>query len=86
MAWNNNTAKEWGSLSARALNPSCLSYKPKINSRTVQGESNEDGARIATGGQGGQSATGQATVPDKSWADIAVRGFWKWDTSGLFEM
>ena len=31
------TAKEWGALGAGALVPSAITYKPKINSRTVQG-------------------------------------------------
>ena len=32
-----DTAKECGALEAWALTPSAISYKPKINSRTVQG-------------------------------------------------
>ena len=28
----------------------------------------------------------QATVPDESWADLSVYGFWKWGTTALFEM
>ena len=34
---NDNAAKEWGALGARALVPSAITYEPKINSRTVQG-------------------------------------------------
>ena len=37
-------AKEWGALGSRALVPSAISYEPKINSRTVQGERTGDGA------------------------------------------
>ena len=48
---HNNAAKEWGALSARDLNPSFISCEPKINSRTVQGESNGDVARISMRGQ-----------------------------------
>ena len=33
-----NTAKEWGALGTRSLVPSAITYEPKINSRTVQGE------------------------------------------------
>ena len=39
MARHENAAKEWGALGAQALVPSVINYKPKINSRTVQGES-----------------------------------------------
>ena len=52
LAWHNDAANEWGALVARALNPSCISYKPKINSRNIQGERNGDVARIVTRGQG----------------------------------
>ena len=44
------------------------------------------------GGQGGQvtqvgqGATGHATVPDKSRADVAIHGFWEWVTSTIFDM
>ena len=37
---HSDAAKEWRALSARALNSSCISYEPKINSRTVQGKRN----------------------------------------------
>ena len=40
----------WGALSDQAINPSAISYEPKINSRTVQGGGvNGTGARVATG-------------------------------------
>ena len=92
LARHNDAAKEWGTLSARTLNPSCISYEPKINSRTVQGDSNRAGAQIVTGGQegqgsqGGQGATGQETVPDDPRADVFVHGFGNWVTSALFDM
>ena len=38
------------------------------------------------GNEGEEGATGQATVPDESWADLSVHGFWKWGTSDLFDM
>ena len=45
LARNDDAAKEWGALGARALVPSALTYKLKINSRTVQGERTGAGAR-----------------------------------------
>ena len=38
LARHDDAAKEWGALGARALVPSAVTYEPKINSRTVQGE------------------------------------------------
>ena len=34
---HDDAAKEWGALGAQALVLSAITYKPKINSRTVQG-------------------------------------------------
>ena len=48
LAWNNVAAKEWGALSAQAINPSDISYEPKINSRKLQGERNGAVAQVAT--------------------------------------
>ena len=48
LARQNDAAKEWGALLARAINHSAISYEPKINSRTVQGERNRAGVRVAT--------------------------------------
>ena len=45
IARHDGAAKEWGALEARALVPSTITYEPKINSRTVQGERNGSGAR-----------------------------------------
>ena len=92
MARNNDAAKEWGALLAQDLNPPCISFEPKINSKTIQGERNGAGARVATGGQDrggnedGEGATGKAMVPDESRTDLSVHGFWKWGTSALFDM
>ena len=83
LTWHNYAAKEWGALAAQALNASYISYKPRINSRTIQGERNRYGVQRATEGQG---STGQATVPDASRADVSIHGFWKWGTSALFGM
>ena len=54
LAQNNDAAKKWGALSARALNPSCISYEPIINIRTVQSERNRAEARVTTGELEGQ--------------------------------
>ena len=54
MAHNNEYAKEWGPLSARALNPLCTSYELKINSMTVQVERNGAVAQVDTGDQEGE--------------------------------
>ena len=35
LARHDDAAKEWGALGARALVPSAITYKPKINSRLV---------------------------------------------------
>ena len=45
LARNDDAAKEWGTLEARALIHSDIYYKPKINSRTVQGERTGAGAQ-----------------------------------------
>ena len=34
---HDDAAKEWGAIGDRSLVPSAITYKPKINSRTVQG-------------------------------------------------
>ena len=89
---HNDDAKEWGTLSDRALNSSLISYKPKINSRTVYGEMNGAVAWVATvgqdggGTQDGEGTTGQATVPDESRADLSVYFLWKGGASALFYM
>ena len=36
-----DATKEWGALGDRSLVPSAINYKPKINSRTVQGGGGE---------------------------------------------
>ena len=64
------------------LNPSAISYEPKIDSRTVQDERNWAGAGVVTGSQEGKGnevrevATGHATMPDESQTDVSVCGFW----------
>ena len=44
LAWHDAAAKEWGALEARSLVPSAITYEPKINCSTVQGESTGAGA------------------------------------------
>ena len=53
LAWHNDANKEWGALSALAINPSDISYEPKINSRTFQAETNGAGAQVRMGEQEG---------------------------------
>ena len=54
LAQHGDAVKEWGALGSRALVPSAITYKPKINIITVQGERTGDGAHqedgIANGG------------------------------------
>ena len=57
---HNDAANEWGALGARSLIPSTITYKPKINSRTVQGERTGDGARQ----EGGEANGGTETVEE----------------------
>ena len=42
---HDDAAKEWGALGSWYLVPRALTYEPKINSRTVQGERTGSGAR-----------------------------------------
>ena len=53
-----DAAKEWCGLGARALVPSAITYEPKIYSRTVQGERTGAGARQ----EGGEADSGTDTV------------------------
>ena len=46
---NNYATTEWGALGAWDLVPSTITYKPKINSRTVHGERTRAGARQESG-------------------------------------
>ena len=56
LARHDDAAKEWGALSDWATNPSAISYGPKINIRTVQGDRNRAGARVVMGEQEGGGA------------------------------
>ena len=55
LARHDDAAKEWVSLGYRALVPSSITYKTKINSRKVQGERTGAGAR-----QEGRESNGDA--------------------------
>ena len=57
LARHNDTAKEWGALGARDLVPSAITYKPKITSRTVQGERTGAGVRQGEGVADGSTDT-----------------------------
>ena len=58
IARHDDAAKEWGNLGSRSLVPSAITYEPKINSRTVQGERTGAGARK----EGGEADGGTDTV------------------------
>ena len=45
LARYDDATKEWGALGAQALVPSAITYEPKINSRTVQGDRKRAGAQ-----------------------------------------
>ena len=45
LAWHDDAAKEWGPLGTQSLVPSAITYEPKINSRTLQGERTGAGVR-----------------------------------------
>ena len=92
LARHDDSAKEWGALGARALVPSAISYEPKINSRTVQGERTGAGARQEGGEADGGTETvgrtvngaaillgqpGQVQLPAESKADVSAHGLWK---------
>ena len=101
LARNDYAAKEWGALRSRALVPSTISYEPKINSRTVQGERTRAGARQEGGEDNGGTDTvgqkvneavrligqpGQVVVPTESRADVSAHGFWKRGTTAMFDI
>ena len=61
LVWHNDTAKELGALGSRALVPSAITYEPKINSSTIQGERPGAGARQDSGtAYGGKDTVGEA--------------------------
>ena len=101
LARHNDAAKEWGALGSQDLVPSAITYKPNINSRTVQGERTGDGARQDRGEAEGGTDTvgrtvngayillgkpGQVVVPVDSRADVSAHGFWKRGTTAMFNI
>ena len=61
MMWHDNATKQWGNLGAWSLTPSNISYEPKINSRTVQGEGIGGGAQLeGETSKGGTNIFGEA--------------------------
>ena len=91
LARHDDAAKEWGSLGAWALVHSAITYEPKINSRTVQGERTGAGARQEGGESDGGTdilvgQPGQVVVPAESRADVSAQGFWKRGTTTMFDI
>ena len=83
---HDDAAKEWGALGARSLVPSAITYKPKINSRDMQGERTRDGVQQEGGESDGDTdrilgQPGQAVVPAESRSDVSAHGFWKRGTT-----
>ena len=63
LAWHDDAAKEWGTLGAWDLVSLAITYKPKINSRAVQGDRTGDGARQESGtAYGGADTEGESQV------------------------
>ena len=61
LAWHDDTAKGWGAIEFWDFVPSAITYKPKINSRAVQGERTGDGARQDGGtANGGVDTVGES--------------------------
>ena len=92
LARHDDAKKKWGDLGAQALVPSAITYKPKINSRTVQWERTGSRARQEGGEAKGSTDTvgctlngsaillvqpGQVVVPVELRADVSAPGFWK---------
>ena len=88
-------------METRAFVPSAITYKPKINSRTVQGERTGAGAwqvggeanggtdtvgRTVNGAEKLIGQTGQVVVPAESRADVSAHGFWKRGTTAMFDI
>ena len=58
---HDDTAKEWGALGAWSLIPRAITYEPKINSRTVQGDRTGSRERQEGGiSDGGADTVGEA--------------------------
>ena len=101
MAQHDAAAKEWGALGAWDIVSSAITYKPKINSRTVQGEKTGARARQEGGEADGGTDTvgrtvngasrlvgqpGQVVVPAEARADVSAHSFWKRGTTTMFDI
>ena len=74
LARNNDAANEWGDLGDRSLVPSDITYEPKINSRTVQGERTGAGVRHNGGASdGGADTEGEAQGGRERTVNAAAR-------------
>ena len=63
LARHDDAAKEWGDLGDRSLVPSAITYEPKINSRTVQGERTGAGVRQeGVEADGGTETVGRTVI------------------------
>ena len=69
--------------------PSAITYEPKINSRTVQGERTGAGAR-QEGGEADDGTDrlvgqpGHVVLPAELRADVSAHGFWNRGTTAMF--
>ena len=101
IARHDDNAKEWGVLGSCALVHRAIIYKPKINSRTVQGERTGAGARQEGGeADGGTDNVGrtvkgsvrlvgqpvQVILPSELREDVSAHEFWKWGTTAMFDI
>ena len=74
MARHDEYAKDWGALGAWALVHIAITYKPKINSRIVQGERNGAGAQQKSGAtNGGTDTAGEAQGGRERTVNAAAR-------------
>ena len=101
IARHDDDTKEWRALGARDLVPSTITYEPKINSRTVQAERTGAGVQQEGGESDGSTDTvgrtvngaarlvgqhGQLVVPAELRADLSANGFWKRNSTMMFDI
>ena len=101
LARHDDATKEWGALGSRSLISSAITYEPKINSRTMQGERTGARARQDGGEANGGTDTvgrtvnraarligqpGQVVVPAELRADIIPHALWKRGTTVMFNI
>ena len=68
MKRHGDTAKEWGTLRARAPAPSAINCEPKINSRSVQGDRTGAGSWQ----EGGTADGVTAVVGEAQWGSVPI--------------